>query len=284
VRAAHRIHATSKEAKRKELKVAVGLHRRHKRSFQEVIKRIHAGEIGDLVYTRSFANTPLRTRVERKPELGELEYQCRNWYYFSWLSGDFIVDNLVHGIDISNWAHGGYPVRCHGMGGLGERIHGYGNLFDPLAIEWEYAGGARLFGECDRRAGCWAAVTNHAIGTRGRMDFLDRPPRSSKAGQGAKGATDAPEPNPYQVEHDDFFAAIRNNQPYNEAEYGAKSTFTAIMGRMAAYSGKVIEWDAAFASNLSLAPDIHAMDDPPPVHPEAGGFYPVPVPGKTEVL
>lgn len=273
-----RVLAAAEEAKRKGLKVAVGLHRRHKRSFQEMVQRIHAGEIGDLIYTRSFANTPLRTGLKRTPEMSELEYQCRNWYYFSWLSGDFIVDNLVHGIDISNWVHGSYPVRCHGMGALSERSPDYGNLFDHFAIEWEYASGARLFGECDRRPGCWASVTNHAIGCKGKMDFLDTPRR--RAGEPAP----PPEPNPYQVEHDEFFRAIREDLPYSEAEYGAKSTLTAIMGRMAAYSGKVVEWDAALNSQLSLAPDIHRMDAAPPVQPEANGLYAIPVAGKSVAL
>jgi predicted dehydrogenase len=246
-----RLLVAGEEAKRKGLKVAVGFQRRHKTGFQEMVKRIHDGQIGELIYTRAFANTPLRTGLKRKPEMGELEYQCRNWYYFSWLSADFIVDNLVHGIDISNWIHGGYPVRCHGMGALSERSPDYGNLFDHFAIEWEYAGGARLFGECDRRPGCWASVTNHAVGGEGRADFLDgreiyaitgRRPWEKRYERGE---------NPYQKEHDDFFNAIRHDLPYDETEYGAKSTLTAIMGRMAAYSGKIVEWDAALNSNHS---------------------------------
>ena len=275
-----RVLAAGEEAKRKGLKVAVGFHRRHKWSFQDMIKRIHAGEIGDLIYTRCFANTPLRTGLVRKPEMSELEYQLRNWYYFSWLSGDFIVDNLIHGIDISNWVHGAYPVRCHGMGALSERSPDYGNLFDHFAIEWEYPSGARMFGECDRRTGCWAAVTNHAIGAKGRMDFLD----SRNSTTSIKRDSNKPviqDGNPYQVEHDDFFAAIRNDTPYSEIDYGAKSTLTAIMGRMAAYSGKVVEWDAAFNSKLLLSPDIKTMTDTAPVKPDKDGLYDIPMAGKS---
>ncbi len=279
-----RVLAAAEEAKRKGLKVAVGFHRRHKRSFQEMVKRIHDGQIGDLIYTRCFANTPLRTGLVRKPEMSELEYQCRNWYYFSWLSADFIVDNLSHGIDISNWLHGSYPVRAHGMGGLSERSRDYGNLFDHFAIEWEYASGARLFGECDRRPGCWASVANHAVGADGRADFLDGREIYQITGkrpwmiQGSRGE------NPYQLEHDDFFQAIRHDLPYSEAEYGAKSTLTAIMGRMAAYSGKIVEWDAALNSQLSLAPEIKSMQDAPPVLPDENGLYAIPIAGKTVAL
>lgn len=276
-----RVLKAAEEARRKRLKVAVGFQRRHKRGFQEMIKRIHDGQIGEVVYTRAFANTPLRTGLVRRPEYGELEYQCRNWYYFSWLSADFIVDNLVHGIDISNWIHGAYPVRAHGMGGLSERSPDYGDLFDHFAVEWEYPSGARLFGECDRRPGCWAAVTNHAVGSQGRADFLDgrevysiqgRNPWEMKVPRGE---------NPYQLEHDDFFKAIREDLTYDETDYGAKSTMTAIMGRMAAYSGKIVEWETAMNSELTLAPEIRSLSDRAPIQPGAGGLYPIAVAGKT---
>jgi predicted dehydrogenase len=279
-----RVLAAAEEAKRKNLKGAVGFQRRHKKGFQEMVKRIHEGAIGELVYTRSFANTPLRTGLVRKPEFSELEYQLRNWYYFSWLSADFIVDNLIHGIDISNWIHGSYPVRAHGMGALSERSPDYGNLFDHFAVEWEYPSGARLFGECDRRPGCWASVTNHAFGGEGKADFLDGREIYAITGKHPWEMRGERGENPYQIEHDDFFHAIRNNLPYSEAEYGAKSTLTAIMGRMAAYSGQIIEWDAAMKSNLSLAPDIRSMKDQPPVTPDEHGLYSIPVAGKTAVL
>jgi predicted dehydrogenase len=279
-----RVLAAAEEAKRRNLKVAVGFQRRHKKGFQEMVRRIHDGQIGDLIYTRAFANTPLRTGLVRPPEMRELEYQCRNWYYFSWLSADFIVDNLVHGIDISNWIHGSYPVRAHGMGGLSERSRDYGNLFDHFAVEWEYAGGARLFGECDRRPGTWASVTNHAVGAEGRADFLDGRDHYQITGQRPWELREKRADNPYQQEHDDFFHAIRHDLPCHEADYGAKSTLTAIMGRMAAYSGKIVEWDAALHSNLSLAPEIRSLDDPPPVLPDRDGLYAIPVAGKTVAL
>ncbi len=279
-----RVLAAAAEAKAKNLKVAVGFQRRHKKGFQEMIRRIHAGQLGEVIYTRAFANTPLRTGLVRKPEFSELEYQCRNWYYFSWLSADFIVDNLIHGIDISNWVHGGYPVRAHGMGALSERSPDYGNLFDHFAIEWEYASGARLFGECDRRPGCWASVTNHVVGSEGKADFFDGREVYSITGKRPWQMKTERGENPYQIEHDDFFEAIRKDLPYDESDYGAKSTMTAIMGRMAAYSGKIIEWDAAFASHMTLAPEIRSLSDPAPVLPDANGLYPIPVAGKTLVL
>lgn len=276
-----RVLAAGAEARRKNLKVAVGFQRRHKKGFQEMVRRIHDGQLGEVIYTRAFANTPLRTGLVRKPEFGELEYQCRNWYYFSWLSADFIVDNLIHGIDISNWIHNAYPVRAHGMGALSERSPDYGDLFDHFAVEWEYPSGGRLFGECDRRPGCWASVSNHAVGTLGKADFLDGRELYSITGKNPWQMKSERGENPYQQEHDDFFEAIHKNLPYDESEYGAKSTLTAIMGRMAAYSGKIVEWDAALNSNFSLAPDIASMSDKPPILPGENGLYPIAAAGRT---
>ncbi|MEQ1861549.1 MAG: Gfo/Idh/MocA family oxidoreductase [Chthoniobacteraceae bacterium] len=279
-----RVLAAGEEAKKKGLKVAVGFQRRHKRGYRELVKRIHDGAIGPVACTRAYANTPLRTGIVRKPEMSELEYQLRNWYYFSWLSADFIVDNLVHGIDISNWCVGSFPVRATGMGGLNEPSRDYGNLFDHFVVEWEYANGARLMGQCNRATGCWNAVSEHATGSKGSADFLSGREMFVVTGANPETIRTTPPDNPYQGEHDDFFWAIRNNLPYSEVEYGAKSTMTAIMGRMAAYSGQIVEWDAAFASQLRLAPDIMSMEDKPPVAPGPDGFYERAVPGKTVAL
>jgi predicted dehydrogenase len=276
-----RVLAAGAEARRKNLKVAVGFQRRHKRAFQAMVQRIHDGQIGGVIYTRAFANTPLRTGLVRKPEMSELEYQCRNWYYFSWLSADFIVDNLVHGIDISNWIHGGYPVRAHGMGALSERSPDYGDLFDHFAVEWEYAGGGRLFGECDRRTGCWAGVSNHAVGSEGKADFYDGREMYSIAGKHPWQMKSERGENPYQQEHNDWFEAMRKDLPYDESEYGAKSTLTAIMGRMAAYSGKIVEWETALQSNFTLAPEIRSMQDAAPIVADSRGLYPIAVAGRT---
>jgi hypothetical protein len=170
------------------------------------------------------------------------------------------------------------------MGGVNVVSRDYGNLYDHFSVEWEYASGARLLGQCDRHVNCWVSVTNHATGTQGAADFLDGREMYVVTGANPWQLRTKQKFNPYQLEHDEFFQAIRHNLPYNEAEYGAKSTLTAIMGRMAAYSGKVIEWDAALNSNLRLAPDITSLNDAPPVTPDKDGFYPIPVPGKTAVL
>lgn len=276
-----RVLAAGAEARRKNLKVAVGFQRRHKRAFQAMVERIHAGQIGEVIYTRAFANTPLRTGLVRQPAMSELEYQCRNWYYFSWRSADFIVDNLIHGIDISNWIHGGYPVRAHGMGALSERSPDYGDLFDHFSVEWEYGSGGRLFGECDRRTGCWAGVSNHAVGSEGKADFFDGREMYSISGKQPWQMKSERGENPYQQEHNDWFEAIRKDLPYDESEFGAKSTLTAIMGRMAAYSGKIVEWETALQSEFSLAAEIRSFEDAPPVLPDGTGLYPIAAAGRS---
>jgi hypothetical protein len=179
---------------------------------------------------------------------------------------------------------GSYPVRAQGFGGLTERSRDYGNLFDHFAIEFEYANGARLIGQCNRFTGCWTSVNEHALGTKGTADFLSGREMFVLKGQNPEMIRLAKPDNPYQTEHDDWLWAIRNDEPYSEIEYGAKSTMTAIMGRMAGYSGKVVEWDAALDSNLRLAPDITSYDDKPPVTPDKDGFYELPVPGKAIAL
>jgi hypothetical protein len=167
------------------------------------------------------------------------------------------------------------------MGALSERSPDYGDLFDHFAVEWEYPSGARLFGECDRRPGCWASVTNHAVGSLGRADFLDGREVYSIQGRNPSEMKVPRGENPYQLEHDDFFKAIREDLPYDETDYGAKSTMTAIMGRMAAYSGKIVEWETAIQSELRLAPEITSLSDRAPIQPGADGLYPIAVAGKT---
>jgi myo-inositol 2-dehydrogenase / D-chiro-inositol 1-dehydrogenase len=279
-----RVLAAAAEAKRKNLKIAVGFQRRHHRGYRDLVQRIHDGAIGGIHTTRAYANTPTRAGLPRKPDETELQYQLRNWYYFGWLSGDFIVDNLIHGMDISNWIKGAYPVRAQGMGGRQVMKEHYGNLFDHFAVEYEYADGARLFAQCHRIVGCWVSVTEHAAGTTGTADFIQGRRMFHVKGTHPWDLRMDPGHNPYQQEHDDWFAAIRNDLPYNEADYGAKSTLTSIMGRMAAYSGKVVEWEDALNSNLSLVPEPLTWDTPAPVQADEQGNYALPVPGVTVAL
>ncbi len=283
-----RVLAAAEEAKKKNLKVAVGLQRHHHLAYLETLARLHDGAIGDIVAMRCYwnGNTPwvkFRADLEKKygRPLTEMEYQMRNWYYFVWLCGDHICEQHIHNLDVINWVKKGYPVRAHGMGGCEVRKgKDYGEIFDHHAVEFEYADGSRCFSQCRHILGCWNDVSEHLIGTKGTC-HCEGGDRHVIRGENAwrfrkEGAKD-----PYQQEHDDLFAAIRNDTPYSEAENGAKSTMTSILGRMATYSGKVIEWEKAIESQLDYFPKTLAWDAEPPVKPNADGMYQLPVPGKT---
>jgi myo-inositol 2-dehydrogenase / D-chiro-inositol 1-dehydrogenase len=282
-----KVLAAAEQAKKKNLKIGVGLQRRHQAPYLETIKRLHDGAIGDITSMRIYWNgtTPwLKTRKDIEKQLGraptEMEYQMRNWYYFVWLCGDHIVEQHIHNMDVANWVKNGYPVRAHGMGGCEVRKGpDYGEIFDHHAVEFEYADGSRVFSQCRHINGCWSNVSEHAVGTKGTCDVSGFTIRGENAWRWRDQGK-----NPYQVEHDDFFAAIRNDKHYNEAEYGAKSTMTAILGRMATYSGKVLEWDAALNSEIELMPKQFAWDAETPVKPDADGMYPRAIPGKTQVI
>src|SRR4051812_10313693 len=243
--------AAAEEAKKKNLKVGVGLQRHHQAGYIETIKRLHDGAIGDITAARCYWNDSGVWVKERKPDETEMQYQMRNWYYFVWLGGDHIVEQHIHNLDVINWVKNGYPVRCHGIGGRQVRTgKQYGEIFDHHAVEFEYQDGSRCFSQCQHTRGCWSSVSEHVIGTKGLCDV---------SGYKITGATSwnhptRNQPNPYQVEHDDLFHAIRNNLPYNEAVNGAMSPLTAIMGRVATYSGKLLERDEVLNSAIELRP------------------------------
>jgi predicted dehydrogenase len=279
-----RVLAAAEEAKKKNLKVGVGLQRRHQFGYIEAIKRIQDGAIGDIVAARCYWNDSGVWVKERQPNQTEMEYQMRNWYYFVWIGGDHIVEQHIHNLDVINWVKNGYPVRCHGIGGRQVRTgKQYGEIFDHHAVEFEYEDGSRCFSQCQHTRGCWSAVTEHVIGTKGRGDLRDAEWHIGGANPynqrgNIKGNA------PYQQEHNDLFDAIRNNKPYNEAERGAMSTLTAIMGRTATYTGILVDRDAVLNSTHALVPDKYDWNGTPPTLPDANGFYPVAVPGSTSVV
>jgi predicted dehydrogenase len=284
-----RFLAAAEEAKKKNLKIGVGLQRHHRACYLDGVKRIHDGEIGDVVAMRCYWNgqTPWvkpRADLEQKygRKLTEMEYQMRNWYYFTWICGDHIVEQHIHNLDVVNWVKNGYPVRAHGMGGCEVRKGpDYGEIFDHHAVEFEYADGSRCSSECRHIPGCWSNVSEHFVGTKGTAELADPGTAIIRGAKAWRWRKPDVQKDAYQQEHDDLFDAIRNNKTYSEAENGAKSTMTAILGRLATYSGKLIEWNDALNSNISLMPEHLAWDAQPKVLPDANGLYPIAVPGRT---
>lgn len=278
-----RVLAAAKAAREKNLKVGVGLQRHHDALYEETVRRIRDGALGELIYQRAFWNgTGYRVRPPREEGMTEMTYQLRNPYHYTWLSGDNIAEQHVHNLDVCNWVKGDHPVSAQGQGGRQVRIGPlFGDIFDHHYVEFTYADGTRLFSQCRHMTGCWNSVAEYVVGTKGRAEI--------NAGRIECGAdtwryrSDA-KTNPYQVEHDRLFEAIRNGAPYNEAENGALSTMTAILGRMATYSGQAVTWESALASELSLAPDRYDFAGTPPVLPGEGGIYPCAMPGVTRAL
>jgi hypothetical protein len=211
-----------------------------------------------------------------------MEFQMDNWYYFTWLCGDHILEQHIHNIDVINWMKQGHPIRARGMGGCQTaRTSDCGEIFDHHAVEFEFADGSRMYSQCRHIRGCWDSVSEHAVGTKGSVDTADGR-EYIITGANAWQFKGKPDKSPYQVEHDDLFNAIRNNQPYSEIEYGLNSTLTAIMGRMATYTGQTIEWDQALNSAVNLAPDEYTWDAKPKPTIGADGLYPMAIPGDPE--
>jgi predicted dehydrogenase len=212
-----------------------------------------------------------------------MEYQMRNWYYFNWLCGDHIVEQHIHNIDVVNWFKGGYPVKAQGMGGRQVRKgKDHGEIYDHHYVEFHYADGSILNSQCRHIPGTMSKVDELLIGTKGKI-FCGAAHMKDNGGNVIFQFDKKTENNPYQAEHDELFAAIAKGEyKFADTENGAKSTMTAIMGRMATYSGQVIEWDKLLASGISIMPKEYDWNALPPTVPDDDGRYPIAMPGKVK--
>jgi len=280
-----RVLAAAEKAKAKKLNVVVGLQRHYQTSYRELMKRLQDGMVGDVVSASAWWNNDGVWVNPRKAGQTEMEYQMRNWYYFNWLCGDHITEQHIHNIDVINWVKNSYPVKARGTGGREVRKgKDYGEIFDHHIVEFEYADGTILNSQCRHIKGTWAKVDELVVGTKGKIMF-DAGHITDYKGNTLFKHNGSKDPNPYQVEHDELFEAIAKGQyKFADAENGAKSTMTSILGRMATYSGQVITWDKAINSGLDLAPKTFAWDADMPLKPDANGLYPVAVPGKTKFV
>ncbi len=283
----NKVLAAARKAKEKGLKVGVGLQRHHQKGYIETVKRLHDGAIGDITTMRAYWNgaTPwLKKRADLEKAAGrkltEMEYQMRNWYYFTWICGDHIVEQHIHNLDVINWVKGfKYPVKAQGMGGCEVRKgQDYGEIFDHHAVEFEYEDGSRCYSYCRHIVGCWNSVSESVVGTKGKSD-VNRHIITPTGGEAWRHKNEG-DKDPYQQEHDDFFDAIRNNKDYNEGENGAMSSATAILGRQATYSGKEVEMEKMLKGNKNLLPPTLAWDADMPVKPGTDGMYPRAIPGQ----
>jgi predicted dehydrogenase len=248
----HTVIEAGELARTKNLGIAAGTQRRHQKSYQETIKRLRDGAIGEILYAKAYWNGGQIWVVDRESPWSDLEWQIRNWNYFTWLGGDHVVEQHVHNLDIMNWVLGAHPVRAvSGLGGRqvrqGDR---QGHIYDHFAVEFEYPGGISVFSQCRQIDGCQNIVGEEVIGTKGRSNCADRIETKGSNRWRFRG----PSPSPYQQEHRDLIAGILAGNPINEARAIAESTMTGILGREAAYSGQAITWDEAIKSRTRLGP------------------------------
>jgi myo-inositol 2-dehydrogenase / D-chiro-inositol 1-dehydrogenase len=274
---------TGREATRKNLKVVVGLQNRYDPGYKELVNKLQAGAIGRIISVTDYYLIGPVIAIPRVAGQSEMEFQMRNWRYFNWLWAGSPAGLQIHNTDIVNWVKDDYPVRAQGMGGRSS-LQGpdHGDIFDHFYIEYEYADGTKLNSQIRHIPGTWnkgGATFQGATGTASLQAGI----KNAKGEQIWRNPNKNSE-NAYQIEHDVLFSAIRNNTPLNDTEWGAKSTMTTILGRMAVHSGKMVEWEEALNSDLTLMPDKFAWDAEPPVKPDKDGNYPVPIPGLSQVL
>ena len=281
-----RVMKAAEEADRKKLNVVVGLQRHYQPSYLETLKRYQDGAAGEIVSGQVYWNSDGVWVRERQAGQTEMQYQMRNWYYFNWLCGDHILEQHIHNIDVANWFIGAVPASAQGMGGRQTRTGpDHGEIFDHHFVEFTYPSGAVISSQCRHQKGCTNMVEERFQTTGGTLytSGSNAGVVSNRAGETLYKHSGMFDPSPYQIEHDELFASIRSGGHINDAHYGAEATMTAIMGRMATYSGKRIDWDKALASGQRLVPDSKDLswDGDAPVMPMADGSYAIPMPGKT---
>ncbi|MDX2065014.1 MAG: Gfo/Idh/MocA family oxidoreductase [Fimbriimonadaceae bacterium] len=257
-------------AAQKNLAIVAGTQRRHDVAYREAIARIHDGKIGDVVALYAYWNQGGLWMNPRQPNWSDMEWQLRNWLYFTWLSGDHIVEQHIHNLDVCNWAMQAHPVKAVSLGGRQVRTDAaYGHIFDHFATEYEYANGVKMLSMCRQIDGTASRVSEHIVGSKAKSNA------QTAIWGGTKWRFEGDRPNPYMLEHRNLIRSIREGKPINEGKQVAESTLTAIMGRMSAYTGAEVTWEQAMKSEEALVPGTLAFGniETPPVA----------IPGKTSL-
>jgi predicted dehydrogenase len=286
-----RVLKAGNEAERNNLKIAGGLMSRHYVPLEQAVEQLHKGTIGDLITCWAYREHGPVGYSPKPAGMSELMHQIRNYSNFTWLNGSFLLDWLIHNLDVCCWCKDAWPVSAQGQGGRQTRTKN-DQLFDHYAVEYHFPDGTRLFAQGRHMDNVWGFFGSIIHGTAGSAVLGEGVPQP-RIFKGHKQDSEdviwryeGKRWNAYTREHDLLFEAIRKNKPYNEAEQCAYAAMTGILGRMAAESGQMITWDQAMASNLELAPglDDYTLDSEPPVKPDANGKYPIAMPGQTKVL
>lgn len=276
------MQAAAELAKEKGLCLVSGLQSRYHTGYVETVKRIHDGAIGDVIsIEENFLRAPY-VIIERAPGLSEVEWQCSTQYHFRWLSGDDVPQSLVHNLDRSSWVlHDTAPVKCHGLAGRSSMTQPiYGDVFDHHSVVYEWENGVRVYAFCRTTEGCYNNASSIILGSKGQASILE----CRIWGENEWRWED--QCDPYQIEHDVLFKAIRAGEPVNNGDYMARSTMIGIMGQLSCYTGQELTWEQVNTSGFAYPPSPEECHDgmEPPVVPGEDGSYPVPKPGYTRLL
>jgi len=265
----------AKKADETNRKVVVGLQRHYQNTYRETIKRVRDGMVGEIIGGQVYWNGSGIWYRKREEGMNEMQFQVHNWYHFNWLCGDHICEQHVHNIDVANWFLDMTPESAYGVGGKQNRVPGQpSEIYDHHAVNFAYPNGVRIASQCRQFPGGQNRVNEEFQGTKGFVKIGEITDYSGKVLWKWEG----PNPNPYQVEHDELQDAIRNDKPLNNAYYGATSSFSSVLGRTATYTGKPQSFNDLLAADFSLMPTDLTWESTPPVVPDADGNYPLPMP------
>jgi predicted dehydrogenase len=285
-----RVIQAGEDAEKKNLKIASGLMCRHAVSRQELIKRVHEGELGEVLLIRGYRMQKVATLPKRPAEENELNWQIRHFTDFLWVSGGWFAEMNIHQIDEFCWIKNAYPISAHGIGGRAADSTDCGQTLDSMAVEWTFDDGTKATHVIRWLANCFDDCTTFIHGTKCAAQFpgsahpgplyIHKDQRMARDNIGWRAKPD--EFSAWQNEWNVLLDAIRKDKPHNEAKRAALSNVADLMGRAAVHSGRVVTWEEAMASNFQFCPNIDQLhaDTPPPVLADELGRYPVPVAGK----
>ncbi len=267
-------------AKAKHLMVGIGLQRRHEEKYKDCVKRLQDGAIGDINLLRVYWNGGGIWYRNRQPHMTEMDFQVNNWYHFTWASGDQICEQHIHNLDVGCWVKGMYPVEANGMGGGEMRMGGdrsKSQIFDHTFVEYTFEDGTKMYSQGRHLRNGWGQVAEFAHGSQGTSRIGHSITEFGKKMERIRGKGGG-----HQQEQHDLIESLMAGKIYNEADYGAMSTFTAILGREACYSGKSINAAKLLASGRDYCSGIdkYNSDTNPPAMKGPDGNYPVAVPGQ----
>jgi predicted dehydrogenase len=287
-----RVLKSGEVAARKNLKIAGGLMSRHSIPLEQAVEQIHQGAIGDVITAWAYRMHGPVGISARRPNTSELAHQIANYSCYTWLNGSFIVDWLIHNIDVCCWVKDAWPVSVQGTGGRQVRT-AKDQLFDHYFAEYTFPDGTRMAAQGRHMTNCYEFFGDIIQGAKGSAVLGEGQPDPRLYQGHQRRSADliwkyrGPASDAYQHEHDLLFAAIRQDQPYNETERCAKACLAAIMGRLACEGGKTVTWDDALNSDIQLAPGLDQLadlNDPAPVRADDDGRYPIAMPGQTKVV